>query len=303
MKNIYNCKILRRSGQSYDFEKDMDPSMCAPEKIKKSEFKLPGIVEHSETVLESDNEDENENEPEDISEAKSGDVSAIYSCPNDLCTADYIRFHNLTKHITEGVCKAKLRSMSQMDHAKILWFKKFGIQTNSALSDEKSRYFKTQLGEVLEIVLPPDIELLPNYDGFRYDAPLTMGYAMKVNNKLPKITENLQAFVANLFNQGQITNQKYTPTEMKKEIHKKFPLKEWLTWSQVKGMIGTLKAKLLAKGSKDLDPDQLQQQAEDEIALEIAMKEVTEAKDVLNNTSNWLSSHPLEVPYDPDLVI
>ena len=298
IKNIYNCQILRRSGQSYPFEKDMDPSMCAPEKIKKSNFQLPPTVEN---VI--DNEDEEENEPEDISEAKPGDKSSLFKCPNDLCIADYIRFHNLTKHITEGVCKAKLRSMSQMNHAKILWFKKFGIQTNSALSDEKSRYFKTQLGEVLDIELPPDIELLPNYDGFRYDTPLTMGYAMKVNNKLPKITENLQAFVTNLFNQGQITNQKYTPTEMKREIHKKFPLKEWLTWSQVKGMIGTLKAKLLAKGSKDLDPDQLQQQAEDEITLEIAMKEVTEAKDVLNNTSNWLSSHPLEVPYDPDLVI
>ena len=101
--------------------------------------------------------------------------------------------------------------------------------------------------------------------------------------------------IENLFNKGQITNQKYTPTDMKEYIHKNFPLKEWLTWSQVKGKIGTLKAQLLAKGSKDLDPDQLQQQAEDEINLEIAMKEVTKAKDVLNNTSNWLSSHPLEV--------
>ena len=72
-------------------------------------------------------------------------------------------------------------------------------------------------------------------------------------------------------------------------------MKEWLTWSQVKVKIGTLKAKLLAEGCKDLDPDQIQQQAEDEINLEIAMKEVTKAKDVLNNTSNWLSSHPLEV--------
>ena len=290
IKNIYNCQILRRTGQSYPFEKDMDPSMCAPEKIKKSNFQLPPTVEN---VL--DNEDEDENEPEDISEAKPGDKSSLFKCPNDLCIADYIRFHNLTKHIREGICKGRLRSMSQANHVKILWFKKFGIQTNTKLSNETSRYFKTQLNEVLEIVLPPGIELLPNNDDFRYDAPLTMGYAMKVNQKLPKITEELHNFIENLFNKGQITNQKYTPADMKKEIHKNFPLKEWLTWSQVKGKIGTLKAQLLAKGSKDLDPDQLQQQAEDEITLENAIKEVTKAKDVLNNTSNWLSSHPLEV--------
>ena len=65
-----------------------------------------------------------------------------------------------------------------------------------------------------------------------------------------------------------------------------------------KGMIGTNKANLLAKGSKDLDPAQLQQQAEDEIALEAIINEVTKAKDVLNNTSDWLSCHPLEVNFN-----
>ena len=66
---------------------------------------------------------------------------------------------------------------------------------------------------------------------------------------------------------------------------------------KVKGMIGGLKAKLLAMGSKDLDPSQLQQQAEDEIALELAMKEVSQAKNILDNADNWLSSHPIEVKF------
>ena len=66
---------------------------------------------------------------------------------------------------------------------------------------------------------------------------------------------------------------------------------------KVKGMIGGLKAKLLAMGSKDLDPSQLQQQAEDEIALEIAMKEVSQAKNILDNADKWLSSHPIEVKF------
>ena len=153
------------------------------------------------------------------------------------------------------------------------------------------------MDELLDIVLPPDIDFLANNDGFRYDDALVMGYAMKMNQKLPKKTDELKKFVENLFNEGQRTNQKYTTSEMQKEIHKNFPLEEWLTWSQVKSEIGANKARLLARGSKDLDPDQLQQEAEDEVDLETIVIEVEKAKKVLNNTNNWLSSHPLEVNF------
>ena len=108
VKNVYNCQILRRSGESYAFDKDMDSSLCEPEKVKKSSFKMPGTVE----CIENDNDSnaESENEPEDISEAKPDDnKGSLYKCPNDLCTADYIRFFNFARHISEGVCKARLR--------------------------------------------------------------------------------------------------------------------------------------------------------------------------------------------------
>ena len=153
------------------------------------------------------------------------------------------------------------------------------------------------MDELFDIVLPPDIDLLANNEGFRYDDALVMGYAMKMNQKLPKKTDKLKKFMENLFNEGQRTNQKYTTSDMQKEIHKHFPLEEWLTWNQVKGEIGSLKAKLLARGSTDLDPKQLQQQCEDEVDLETIVKEVEKAKEILNNTNDWLSSHPLEVSF------
>ena len=139
------------------------------------------------------------------------------------------------------------------------------------------------------------MKLEANHEGVFYDKPLEMGYAMKANQKLPKITEALEKFVKNLYSSGQKTNQKWTPDQIVKEIHKNFPLKEWLKWGQVKGMIGTMKAKVLAQGSKDLDPAQLQQEAEDEIALELAANEISKAEDVLNSTKQWLKSHPLEI--------
>ena len=133
VRNVYDCQILRRSGQFYPFDKDMDPSLCAPEKVKKSNFKPSGTVDHSE------HESEDEVEAEDISEAKSGDKNTLYKCPNDLCTADYIKTYNLAKHVRMGICKARLRSQSQMNHAKTIWFSRFGIQDKSMLNEETSR--------------------------------------------------------------------------------------------------------------------------------------------------------------------
>ena len=62
-------------------------------------------------VTENDKDSNAESEPEDMSEAKPDDKGSLYKCPNDLCTADYIRFHNFARHLSEGVCKAKLRSI------------------------------------------------------------------------------------------------------------------------------------------------------------------------------------------------
>ena len=62
----------------------------------------------------------------------------------------------------------------------------------------------------------------------------------------------------------------------------------------VKGQIAGMKAKVLAEGT-DIDPEHFLKEAEDEIDMEMALAEVEKAKTILNNTENWLTSHPLEV--------
>jgi hypothetical protein len=62
----------------------------------------------------------------------------------------------------------------------------------------------------------------------------------------------------------------------------------------VKGLIAGMKAKVLAEGT-DIDPEHFLKEAEDEIDMEMALAEVKKAKNILNNTDNWLTSHPLEV--------
>ena len=135
IKNIFQCEILRRSGESYPFDKNMDPKLCSPEKVEKSNFKLPGTIEISEKEPEAEDENENDDETKHKLDKK----GSLHSCPNNFCTADYIRYNNYLKHVRSGLCKIRLRDKSEMDHLKILWFNRFGIQGNSQLTNETSR--------------------------------------------------------------------------------------------------------------------------------------------------------------------
>ena len=135
IKNIFECEILRRSGENCSFDENMDPKFCSPEKVEKSKFKLPGTVEISETEPEAEDENENDEDTKTNPDKK----GSLYSCPNNFCSADYIRYKNYLKHVRTGLCKVRLRDKSEMDHLKILWFSRFGIQGNSQLTKETSR--------------------------------------------------------------------------------------------------------------------------------------------------------------------
>ena len=121
-----------------------------------------------------------------------------------------------------------------------------------------------------------------------------MGFAMKANQKLPKIVQDVKDYIQTLFTEGQVTNQKCSANDMVGLIHKNYPKKNWLKFGQVKGLISGMKAKVLAEGT-EIDPAQLLKQAEDEIDMEMVMRELEKAKNLLNNAGDWLSVHPLEV--------
>ena len=214
-----------------------------PEKKKLSNFKKPGTVESTEQ--DSDNEDEEvENNAGDT---KIDDPNAsIYKCPNEHCIKDYIKLRNLVKHRRNGLCKARLRSQTQLNHCKTMWFSRFGIADTSQVSS--TRYFRTNLEDLKEIVLPASFQLLSNYEksplllltgGFK--EKLEMGHAMKANQKLPKIETEVKDYIQLLFNQGQgetqasnqSSIQKYSANDVVALIHKKYPKKNWLKIGQV----------------------------------------------------------------------
>ena len=65
-----------------------------------------------------------------------------------------------------------------------MWFSKYGIQNSTQA--KSNQYFRTNLENLTDIILPEGIELLTNYDqspllritGF--EELLNMGYALKV---------------------------------------------------------------------------------------------------------------------------
>ena len=122
-----------------------------------------------------------------------------------------------------------------------MWFSRFGIEDTSKINS--SQYFRTNLENLTDIVLPSSILLLSSYDQSplllitAFEEILKMGYAMKQNQKLPKIIQEVKDFIQLLFNQGQQTNQKYSPNDIVGLIHKKYPKQNWLKFGQVKGKV------------------------------------------------------------------
>ena len=127
-----------------------------------------------------------------------------------------------------------------------MWFSRFGIADTSQVPSK--RYFRTNLEDLTEIVLPASFELLSNYDKSPLllltggiSEKLEMGYAMKANQKLPKIEAEVKDYIQILFNQGQgqtqapnqSSVQKYSANDMVALIHKKYPKKNWLKLGQV----------------------------------------------------------------------
>jgi hypothetical protein len=140
MRNEYQGQIVKSDQTDHDFSSGLDPTVCMPEKKKLSNFKKPGATVES-TEKDSDDEDEDEETENNAGDNKIDDPNAsIYKCPNEHCIKDYIELRNLVKHRRNGVCKAKLRSESQLNKCKTMWFSRFGIANTSQVTSTK--YFR-----------------------------------------------------------------------------------------------------------------------------------------------------------------
>ena len=78
-------------------------------------------------------------------------------------------------------------------------------------------------------------------------------------------------------------------------IQNKFSVEHWLKIDQVKNIIKEKLQKLKTEGCNDLDPDQLDLDANNDLESIMERQNVEEVNQVLQRPGNWLTSHPLKV--------
>ena len=163
-------------------------------------------------------------------------------------------------------------------------------------AQDKARYFRTHLQELQEIVLP-EIPLQPS----SLDDEPKQGFALASRQTNPKVSPEVYNFVKQIFDEGQRTNQKKTMPEIVEEIQRKFQKEFWIKQSQVKNLVTKFKAENLKCSKASSDPDivaeELTAEAEDELDQELLTQAMAKAKDTLNSTQKWLTSHPIQVLY------
>ena len=292
-KNIYKCQIVKCGGECIPVDENMDPSLCSPAIVKMAKCKKEVQVEASDSEEEEmEVDDMDENDSNDKGVAKVLRDGKLYKC---TCSADFITKKNYERHISAGAnsCCPPKREMTVVEHLKRMMFSKFSEEAKDDLDTEENvRYFRTNLTQLEPITLPESIPLeeLPSDDLF------AMGFALAARQKSTRYNPKVKAFVLTCFNKGQENNQtKFNYPNIVSLIQNKFPVEHWLKVDQVKNIIKGQLQKLKAEGCNDLDPNQLDLDANNDLELIMEQQNVEEVNQVLQRPGNWLTSHPLKV--------
>ena len=228
--------------------------------------------------------------------------TGVFFCTNDLCEKRFIRFQNLENHIMHGTCKVRKHQESVTSWFKREYFNHFSAQAQKTIgNDAKDAYFATHLKTLKPVTVPEGIQFLENSS---FDITYEMGYGQpKSTRGKSSFTKEQKAFAKQIFMHGQTTKQKLDPAlaseRMRKAVDSEgnhlFKPKECLTASQLKGLFSRWMAEAKAQGSKDLDPEQIEHEASDDIESEVNLQTIQTIQSGVNSDEVWMKSHPLEV--------
>ena len=288
IQNVFDCQIVQTGGQCTTFDSNMDPRLCSPANVKVAKIKKEVPVETSDTEQEEEVVDESG----DQGASKVLRVGRLYKCN---CSKEFITKGNYERHVNAGSCLgcSGKREMTIVDHLKRNFFAKF---REEAVDDfalgENLRYFRTNL-EKLEPIQLPNFTPTEDFDAEKW---FCMGFALVPKERNAKFSSTVKAFVLDCFNKGQKNkDDKKNYAQIAKLIQDTFDVEDWLKESQVKGIIvGKLK-KLKAAGCDNLDPAQMDLEAENHLAEMMAHQHIAQTHEILGKEGDWLTSHPLKV--------
>ena len=286
IQNVFDCQIVERGGQCHTFDNDMDPKFCSPANVKVAKIKKEVSIETSDTEQEEEIVDESGDK------AKGMRVGKLHKCN---CSKEFITERNYERHVNEGSCLgcSGKREMTIVDHLKKNFFAKFREEAIDEFAlGENMRYFRTNLERLDPIQLP---DFTPTED-FDAENVFRMGFALAPKEKNVKITSDVRAFILKCFFKGQKNkDQKVNYVEIARLIQDKFEVEDWVKVAQIKGVIKGKLKELKTAGCDDLDPAQLDVDAENWLGDIMAIQHATQTHAILGKKGDWLTSHPLKV--------
>ena len=276
-----------------------------PKRFTKLPVKTPGEVETNESY---NYEDEDEEDYEVINNG------ALFSCPRANCTATYLRYGRLQKHLLSGQCKIKRQIETTEEKVRTAYISAFGIGhpervgKNEEIKSMVSHLVGYPKAKPITGIVPLDTPLapvsVPKEDLFK------MGFALPMKKEKSRFSEEVLNYVWKIFESGKFQG-KAKPEEVVQRMRKEkvkgklcFKRKDWLTEGQVRSLFGRFAAKQ-KKGEviEKINPNSLdtvtdaEEEEEVNYSSAVAIAEMAEnlAEKVDQDEIPDINDHPVKV--------
>ena len=189
-------------------------------------------------------------------EENSGSQKHIFQCPFDGCTATYLQYHNLQKHVLAGKHKLSPDKKTLNDYA---------INTFGAKIEEKDKSrFMPRLAEAVESTFPMDYE---------NDVVLAPGWGLRESKSRVLYSATIKTFIKQIYEKSLKDKRKLDPKIVAALLRKAkrsngapmFTNDEILNWRQVSSYLARLgKERTREKRSSDGEPMEIDEAEYDE---------------------------------------
>ena len=260
------------------------------------------------TKVQDSYEFEDEDEVDYIGTSNNG---AIFTCPNNLCTAQFILYDRYTKHLLSDNCKIKVQNETIEEQVKTMYLSAFGVGCSEKL--EKNREVKEMVAHLTGYPEPKGCGILK--ESTKY-APLSiprhqlfgMGFALQKSKEKTRFKSNVLDYVKKIFEDGRRKGKKATAQEVMLKMRKEkidgklvFDSSEWLSEQQIRSLFCRFAAKV--KKGQSITPESIENtestEEEEEANLSAAKTVADMTYGIMDKFENDevpdINDHPLRV--------
>jgi hypothetical protein len=298
-------KLAKDFDSQYDYEivnKDQLEENLLPKRQTSPELKKAGKIE---IEISKDYEDEDEVDYSDASGS-----GAIFSCPNNHCSCEFISYDRYEKHLLGDQCKIKVPTNTPEETVKSMYLSAFGVgftekvEKNKDVQDlvaQLTGYPSAKVGEMLRLETPLAPFELPSLELF------AKGFALPKAKEKVRFKKDVIKYIKEIFEEGMKKEKKATPEEVmlkmrKEKVGQKLRFKscDWLNDQQIRSLFGRFAAKV--KKGQPLTETEINDaeiaEEEEELEFNSAAALATATNDIIRNIEDDIpdfGEHPIMV--------